>query len=108
MMIFNVETHGDIRFCPICRRYIVTIANSPHPVARPFISPYLARRRPEENFADFASQTQRFEVSVCLSREARLRAPMPAVTRSKAPPQLVGPAAVPNLPKLTARVGGQL
>ena len=36
MMIFNVETHGDIRFCPICRRYIVTIANSPHPVARPF------------------------------------------------------------------------
>ena len=35
MMIFNVETHGDIRFCPICRRYIVTIANSPHPVARP-------------------------------------------------------------------------
>ena len=33
MMIFNVETHGDIRFCPICRRYIVTIANSPHPVA---------------------------------------------------------------------------
>ena len=36
MMIFNVETHGDIRFCPICRRYIVTIANSPQPVARPF------------------------------------------------------------------------
>ena len=35
MMIFNVETHGDIRVCPICRRYIVTIANSPHPVARP-------------------------------------------------------------------------
>ena len=23
MMIFNVETHGDIRFCPICRRHIV-------------------------------------------------------------------------------------
>ena len=38
MMIFNVETHGDIRFCPICRRYIVTIANSPHPVARPRIN----------------------------------------------------------------------
>ena len=39
MMIFNVETHGDIRVCPICRRYIVTIANSPHPVARPRICP---------------------------------------------------------------------
>ena len=37
MMIFNVETHGDIRFRSICRRYIVTIANTPHPVARPFM-----------------------------------------------------------------------
>ena len=47
MMIFNVETHGDIRVCPICRRYIVTIANSPHPVARPRNEiPVEARLRP--------------------------------------------------------------
>ena len=36
MLNFNVETHGDIRFCTICRRYIVMKANSPQQVPTPF------------------------------------------------------------------------
>ena len=42
MMIFNVETHGDIRFCSICRRYIVTIAKSPQHAPTPFIAYWLS------------------------------------------------------------------
>ena len=37
MLNFNVETHGDIRFCTICRRYIVMKANSPQQVPTPCI-----------------------------------------------------------------------
>ena len=37
MLNFNVETHGDIRFCTICRRYIVMKANSPQQVPTPRI-----------------------------------------------------------------------
>ena len=35
MLNFNVETHGDIRFCTICRRYIVMKANSPQQAPTP-------------------------------------------------------------------------